>query len=164
MLGIPYQSQNELDKAQEYLTKAVTIDPTFPKGQLDMGRVIYAQGAKIDEASATLPNAEYAKIRKEKVDPCSASQSPIWRTPSRTSRQNRRPAVCSAASTTALRTKQTSSASSRCNKYPETVYTYYKGGGRYPPPLLFPSPQYIMPLTNNDRKLYADLDRAKNTP
>lgn len=69
VLGILYQSQNELDKAQEYLTKAVTIDPTFPKGQLDMGRVIYAQGAKIDEASATLPNAEYAKIRKEKVDP-----------------------------------------------------------------------------------------------
>lgn len=34
-----------------------------------MGRVIYAQGAKIDEASSTLPNAEYAKIRKEQVDP-----------------------------------------------------------------------------------------------
>lgn len=69
VLGILYQSQGDLDKAQEYLTKAVSIDSTFPKGQLDMGRVIYAQGAKIDEASSTLPNAEYAKIRKEQVDP-----------------------------------------------------------------------------------------------
>lgn len=69
VLGILYQSQNELDKAQMYLTKAVEIDPVFPKGQLDLGRVIYAQGAKIDEASSTLPQAEYLKVRKEKVDP-----------------------------------------------------------------------------------------------
>ncbi len=69
VLGILYQSQNDLDKAQEYLAKAVAIDPVFPKGQLDYGRVIYAQGAKIDEASSTLPNAEYNKVRKEKVDP-----------------------------------------------------------------------------------------------
>jgi tetratricopeptide (TPR) repeat protein len=69
VLGILYQSQNNLDKAQEYLAKAVALDPVFPKGQLDYGRVIYAQGAKIDEASSTLSNAEYSKVRTEKVEP-----------------------------------------------------------------------------------------------
>ena len=69
VMGILYQSQNNLEKAREYLQKAVSINPDFAKAQLDLGRVIFAQGALIDEANANLPVAEYNKMRAEKVDP-----------------------------------------------------------------------------------------------
>lgn len=69
VMGILYQSQNNLEKAREYLEKAVALKPDFAKAQLDLGRVIFAQGAAIDEANVNLPAAEYNKMRAEKVDP-----------------------------------------------------------------------------------------------
>lgn len=69
VMGILYQSQNNLDKAREYFEKAVSLNPGYAKGQLDLGRVIFAQGAAIDEANANLPAADYNKLRAEKVDP-----------------------------------------------------------------------------------------------
>lgn len=69
VLGILYQSQNNLDKAREYIAKSVEMNPSFAKGQFDLGRVIYAQALAIDENSANLPTAEYNKIRAEKVEP-----------------------------------------------------------------------------------------------
>lgn len=67
--GILYQQKGDLETARKDLEKAVALDPDYVKAQLDLGRVIYAQGATIDEASATLPQAEYNKVRAEQVDP-----------------------------------------------------------------------------------------------
>ncbi len=69
VMGILYQSQDNLEKAREYLEKAVEINPDYAKAQLDLGRVIFAQGAAIDEANANLPAVEYNKMRTEQVDP-----------------------------------------------------------------------------------------------
>ena len=68
-MGILYQSQENLEKAREYLEKAVALNPDYVKAQLDLGRVIFAQGAAIDEANANLQAAEYNKLRNETIDP-----------------------------------------------------------------------------------------------
>ena len=69
VMGILYQSQENLEKAREYLEKAVALNPDYVKAQLDLGRVIFAQGAAIDEANANLQAVEYNKLRNETIDP-----------------------------------------------------------------------------------------------
>ena len=69
VLGVLYQSRNNLEKARELYTKALSIDPNYAKAQLDLGRVIYAQAAAIDESSNSLSTADYNKVRAEKIDP-----------------------------------------------------------------------------------------------
>ena len=76
VMGILYQSQNKLDEARNYIQKAVELAPELPKANLDLGRVIYAQAIAIDEASSSLNQAEYNKVRDEKVDPLLKEAAP----------------------------------------------------------------------------------------
>jgi tetratricopeptide (TPR) repeat protein len=69
VLGILYQSQNNLEKARENFAKAISMKPDFVKAKFDLGRAIYAQAGAIDEASANLPTEEFNKVRAEKVTP-----------------------------------------------------------------------------------------------
>ncbi len=76
VMGILYQSQNKLDDARKYIQKAVELAPESAKANLDLGRVIYAQAIAIDEESNSLNQAEYNKVRDEKVDPMLKEAAP----------------------------------------------------------------------------------------
>ncbi len=76
VMGILYQSQNQLDEARKYIQKAVELAPDMPKANLDLGRVIYAQAIAIDEASSSLNQTEYNKVRDEKIDPLLKEAAP----------------------------------------------------------------------------------------
>ena len=78
MLGILYQNQKDLENARINIAKAVELDPTYAKGNLDLGRVIYAQALAIDESDEVkgLSQADYNKVRAEKIDPMLKEAAP----------------------------------------------------------------------------------------
>lgn len=75
-MGILYQSKKNYDKAREYISKAVELAPDNAKAHLDLGRVIYAQAVTIDEENQNLEQAEYNKLRAEKIDPMLKEAAP----------------------------------------------------------------------------------------
>lgn len=78
VLGILYQNQKDLENARINIAKAVELDPTYAKGNLDLGRVIYAQALAIDESDDVkgLSQADYNKVRAEKIDPMLKEAAP----------------------------------------------------------------------------------------
>lgn len=78
VLGILYQNQKDLENARVNIAKAVELDPTYAKGNLDLGRVIYAQALAIDESDEVkgLSQADYNKVRAEKIDPMLREAAP----------------------------------------------------------------------------------------
>ncbi len=76
VMGILYQSKKNYDKAREYISKAVELAPDNAKAHLDLGRVIYAQAVTIDEENQNLEQAEYNKLRAEKIDPMLKEAAP----------------------------------------------------------------------------------------
>lgn len=76
VMGILYQSQDNLEEARKSFEKAYQLSPESPKFNLDLGRVIYAQAIAIDEASTKLSQPEYNKLRDEKIDPMLKEAAP----------------------------------------------------------------------------------------
>lgn len=67
--GILYQTQKDNDKAQADFEKALALNPDYMKANLDLGRILYAKAASIEENAGNIDNAAYNKLREEQIDP-----------------------------------------------------------------------------------------------
>ncbi len=67
--GVLYQNKKDLVAARKDFEKAVALDGNYMKAQLDLGRVIYAEAAALEEANPNVDQATYNALRAEKIDP-----------------------------------------------------------------------------------------------
>lgn len=69
VMGIIYDSQKDNEKAMECYKKAIELNPEFARAQYNYGRKICEKAYAISDASSTLTQAEYMKVRDEQIFP-----------------------------------------------------------------------------------------------
>ncbi|MDE7368285.1 MAG: tetratricopeptide repeat protein [Muribaculaceae bacterium] len=69
--GVLYESMKDNDKARELYLQAVQIDPTSAQAQYNYGRQLCTEAYSINDKAqeSNIPNAEYQKLREEKLNP-----------------------------------------------------------------------------------------------
>lgn len=69
VMGIIYDSQKDNEKAMECYKKAIELKPEFARAQYNYGRKICEKAYAISDASSTLSQNEYMKVRDEQIFP-----------------------------------------------------------------------------------------------
>ena len=69
VMGIIYDSQKDNEKAMECYKKAIELNPEFARAQYNYGRKICEKAYAISDASSSLTQNEYMKIRDEQIFP-----------------------------------------------------------------------------------------------
>lgn len=69
LMGIIYDSQKDNEKAMEFYKKAIELNPEFARAQYNYGRKICEKAYAINDASSTVSQEEYMKVRDEQIFP-----------------------------------------------------------------------------------------------